>query len=151
MNFRLMTKDDLFWFVGVRNQVFEMLHNPQFFTLDQAISWFPNSQTKYWVIEKGNQNLGYFRVNSISNEKVLIGADIDPQFQGQGFGFSAYIEFVIQVLSPLGVQYLELRVLKKNDKAMGLYKKLGFEITEETEIDFLMTNSVQKMTRISRI
>lgn len=150
MNFRVMTEDDLFWFAGVRNQVFDMLHNPQMFSLDETRSWFPNSETKYWVIENNNQKIGYFRIKSITNEKVLIGADIEPQFQGQGFGYSAYIDFVSQVLLPQGVTLLELRVLKKNEKAIRLYKKLGFKITQETEIDYLMNSTAKKLIKISR-
>jgi RimJ/RimL family protein N-acetyltransferase len=143
MKFSLMTDSDLPWFLGIRNQVSEMLHNSKKFTLDECIDWFKEVKSTYWVIELSDSRIGYFRTEKISDDKIMIGADIDPNFQGNGYGYLAYIEFFEQILKPKGVKELELRVLKTNVIAFNLYLKLGFRVVEVTSIDFVMSKFLE--------
>jgi RimJ/RimL family protein N-acetyltransferase len=142
MKFRQMTESDLAWFLGIRNQVSPMLHNPNQFTLEECINWFKELKSTYWLIESHDIAIGYFRTEKISDHKMMIGADIDPLFQGKGYGYLAYIEFIDQIVKPGGITQLELRVLKINLIAYNLYIKLGFQVIEETPIDFLMSKSL---------
>jgi RimJ/RimL family protein N-acetyltransferase len=134
-----MTESDLAWFLGIRNQVSQMLHNPNQFTLEECIDWFKEIETTYWLIEFNDMRIGYFRTEKISDDKMLIGADIDPIFQGKGYGYLSYLEFLNQVVKPSGTKELELRVLKINVIAFNLYLKLGFQVIEETSVDFIMS------------
>jgi len=134
-----MTESDLAWFLGIRNQVSQMLHNPNQFTLEECIDWFKEIETTYWLIEFNDIRIGYFRTEKISDDKMLIGADIDPIFQGKGYGYLSYLEFLNQVVKPSGTKELELRVLKINVIAFNLYLKLGFQVIEETSVDFKMS------------
>ena len=143
MKFRLMTESDLVWFLGIRNQVRRMLHNPKQFTLNECVDWFKDAQSTYWLIEFNGIRIGYFRTEEISDDKIMIGADIDPNFQGNGYGYQSYIEFFEQILKPKGIKELELRVLKINIVAFNLYIKLGFHVDEETNIDFVMSKSLE--------
>ena len=143
MKFRLMTGSDLPWFLGIRNQVSQMLHNPKQFTLNECIDWFKKVKSIYWVIERRDVRIGYFRTEKISDVKIMIGADIDPNFQGNGYGYLAYIDFFEQILKPNGVKELELRVLKTIVIALHLYLKLGFCVVEETSIDFVMSKTLE--------
>lgn len=139
MKFYQMTESDLAWFLGIRNQVSQMLHNPNRFTLEECIDWFKEIETTYWLIEFNDIRIGYFRTEKISDHKMLIGADIDPIFQGKGYGYLSYLEFLNQVVKPSGTKELELRVLKINVIAFNLYLKLGFQVIEETSVDFIMS------------
>jgi RimJ/RimL family protein N-acetyltransferase len=145
MIFRPLEFKDLEWFISVRNNVREMLHNPEAFTLEQAIAWFPRSETNYWVINMNGHDVGYFRIIETSKLRVLIGADIAPLHQGKRIASAAYPKFVKEILIPRGFKELELRVLKKNEVAIKLYKNLGFVIDEETLDDYHMVISIDKI------
>ena len=135
---------DLEWFISVRNDVSQMLHNPEIFNLQQAMIWFPTSETKYWIININGHNVGYFRILRTSNQRVMIGADIAPPYQGRRIASEAYPIFIEEILIPSGIRELELRVLKKNEVAIKLYKTLGFQVDEETSIDYHMSMSIHK-------
>ena len=143
--FRELQESDLSWFVVLRNSVREMLHNPSVFNLQDAREWFPNSDTSYWIVELTGQRVGYFRITNTGLNQVMIGADIDPLFQGKGIASTAYPIFVREILIPRGVSQLELRVLKKNERAIKLYKKLGFVIDGQTSRDFHMSVQTNKL------
>lgn len=142
MKFYQMTESDLSWFLGIRNQVSQMLHNPKQFTIEECIDWFKELKSTYWLIEFNDVRIGYFRTEKITEDKMMIGADIDPIFQGKGYGYLSYLEFFDQILKPKGIKKLELRVLKINIIAFNLYIKLGFQIIEETPVDFIMSKSL---------
>ena len=142
MMFRELKSRDLEWFISVRNEVSQMLHNSEIFSLQQAIIWFPTSETKYWVINMDGHDVGYFRILKTSEYRVLIGADIAASYQRRGIASQAYPKFVQEILIPSGITELELRVLKKNKVAIKLYKSLGFVVDEETSSDFHMTLSI---------
>lgn len=144
MIFRELQIRDLEWFISVRNEVSQMLHNSAVFSLQQAINWFPTSETKYWVINMNGHDVGYFRILETSDHRVLIGADIATSYQGKGIASEAYPKFVQEILIPSGITELELRVLKKNEVAIKLYNNLGFVVDEETSSDYHMIMSVHK-------
>jgi RimJ/RimL family protein N-acetyltransferase len=144
-----MTESDLEWFVGIRNQVSEMLHNPSTFSVYEARVWFPETDSKYWVIELNGQKMGYFRVLELNRDTVLIGADLDPRYQGKGYGYLSYLGFAREILLPQGIKEIELRVLKKNTRAINLYAKLGFMMRSETDKDYSMYNTVINLLRVT--
>lgn len=121
-----------------------MLHNPEIFSLQQAMIWFPTSETKYWVINMNGHDVGYFRILRTSNQRVLIGADIAPPYQGRRIATEAYPKFIEEILIPSDIRELELRVLKKNEVAIKLYKNLGFLVDAETSSDYHMIMSIHK-------
>jgi RimJ/RimL family protein N-acetyltransferase len=75
--------------------------------------------------------VGYFRLSNYSelNRNIYIGADIDPQYQGQGLGYRAYCEFLPVLFKKYNLHKITLEVLSTNARALNLYKKIGF-ITE---------------------
>ncbi len=58
---------------------------------------------------------------------------IDPNQQGKGVG-KILLDFIIADIKPRGATDLELNV-NRNNKALGFYKKFGFEILREEDID----------------
>jgi RimJ/RimL family protein N-acetyltransferase len=133
-------EDDLPFFLNIRNQVKDKLHDSREFTLEEAQEWLQKTPVQYWIISNDLEKVGYFRLARINESLWQIGADIHPDFQRKGIASKAYPVFIDQIVKKLNPapSSLELRVLKNNSIAMSLYLKLGFEIDEETEIDYRM-------------
>lgn len=72
-------------------------------------------------------------VNSLDNIYRLHKIYIDPNQQGKGIG-KLLIQFIINDIQPKLATDLELNV-NRNNKALHFYKKLGFEIIKEEDID----------------
>ena len=141
LEFSRLKEQDLPFFLDIRNQVKDKLHDSREFTLNEAIEWLPKSATQYWIIYHDSVNVGYFRLLKVSDSLWQIGADIHPDFQNQGIASKAYPVFINEIVRSVNPppDSLELRVLKNNLIALSLYIKLGFVIREETEIDLKMT------------
>lgn len=57
-----------------------------------------------------------------------LGVNVAPDFQGQGLG-TILMETALDCAHNAGIEILELRVCASNEKAINLYRKMGF-ITE---------------------
>ena len=68
-----------------------------------------------------------------------------PEHQGQGIGRECVLVVIAQGNS-LGLP-VRLQVLKVNARAATFYKRLGFEITDETDTHFLMQRGVVSDSR----
>lgn len=132
MQFREMTVKDLPFFLEIRNECREFLHNNSEFTLEQALDWYTKSavQQEYFIISYQNTDIGYFRVRATSPVTLQIGADLHKDYRGLGLAFLAYTEFIKTVTC----YELELEVLATNYRAYNLYKKLGFQSCEVKDI-----------------
>ena len=53
---------------------------------------------------------------------------IDLQFRGQGYGKKA-LQALDQKMDEMGVESISLHVFAHNTNAIGLYKKMGYEVT----------------------
>jgi ribosomal protein S18 acetylase RimI-like enzyme len=155
-----MLFEDLEWFVSVRNNVREYLHNSKEFTLSEAQTWFRNlSDLKYFKVLFSDttgitRTIGYIRFREIKKNIIgEIGLDLDPEFQGLKLSFEAYIEFARTELARVDIW--TLRVRKSNQRAISLYEKLGFSNAGEFysrelgEAEYLMVVSVHKVASIT--
>lgn len=126
---RKMLKEDLSFFNETRNLVRNYLHNNETFTLEQTNSWFEENREDFFIIENENNMIGYFRTsnNSIKNKSIMIGADIHPHFQGNGYAKVAYSQFLNLLFEEKGYNKVYLEVLSFNIRAKNLYEKLGFK------------------------
>ena len=82
-------------------------------------------------IEKGDDGLiGYLWYKLFDNGQTAFIYDfiIFEDFRGQGYGKTA-VSLLEQQLLQMGVAQIKLRVAFDNDRALGLYKKLDFNIT----------------------
>ena len=140
INFSILRHEDLPFFIEVRNSVRLNLHDPREFSLEEAVEWFSRTEVKYWVISLESTKVGYFRLSKLSDLSWQIGADIHPIYQGKGIASVAYplfIDEIVRVIDPQPI-FLNLRVLVNNSKAFSLYKKLGFEVVDQTPTDISM-------------
>ena len=129
MNFRKLLFEDLLFLNETRNTYAEeYLHNSKIFTLEETHKWFIENNPDYYIIEKDNEKIGYFRLSNFSkeNNSVYIGADIAPKFRGKGLGKLAYQKFLPFLFKEYNLNKLSLEVLSTNTVAINLYKKIGF-------------------------
>lgn len=139
---------DLGEFLKIRNAVADMLHNNSRYSLNECREWFVTTSIEYFVVETDALGLlGYFRVNSQEShdKRIEIGLDLNPKYQGRKWSKSIYKCFVEEVLAPNEIEYVTLRVLKKNLKAINLYLSVGFRVTNETELDWGMEISLKDL------
>ncbi len=141
INVRLMNKSDLEQVLRIRNDsdTYKFLHTPKPFTLEEATAWFDKNEPIWYVIE-AHIIVGYMRTSNWNYEdrSLWIGCDIDKAFRRQGIAFTAYTRF-LDMLKKAGWNTVKLSVLKINTNAFNLYKKLGFDIYEETNDSFNMS------------
>lgn len=72
-------------------------------------------------------NCQVVRKNKVKNRhRASIGIALKQQFWGLGIG-TALFEEMIAIAEGWGLMQLELEVIEGNDRAMGLYRKMGFE------------------------
>ena len=135
--------DDLEFLNDVRNSCSkEFLHDPRTFTLKETTEWFLKTNPNYWIILKEGKRIGYFRTSNYSNENknIYIGADIHEDYRGMGLGYKSYIEFLPFLFKRKALHKISLEVLSTNDRAINLYKKIGF-VTEGTKRDEVLKDN----------
>ena len=128
MNFKSMKEEDLPFFLEVRNQSTQFLHNDTKFTLEEATKWFNETNPKFYMVTLGTKNIGYFRTSNWDEEEstFYLGCDIHPNYRGYGFAQKAYIEIIDLFYSTMNITSIKLEVLGNNDRAKHIYTKLGF-------------------------
>ena len=141
---RPMEYRDLSFFLETRNLVRHHLHDDREFTLEETKKWWKKTDIQYLIIEVRDTAVGYFRNQNLGNNKIMIGADIHPAYQRKGIAYISYKILLNKFISDNSEISIYLKVLRKNQKAFNLYKKLSFETVEVTEKDFLMKLNNQK-------
>ena len=157
-SFSSLVSDELVWFVQIRNQVRQFLHDTREFSLADAEAWFPNNEVQYFVVscmlENSNfEPIGYFRLKNLGTKGLAeIGMDLDPNFQGRNLGYLAYVEFAKFLKSESDIVGLSLRVKLDNHRAIKLYNRLKFkkigEFTENELKDMLMFTEVESLASL---
>ena len=137
---------DLEAVLEIRNHpsTLEMLHHPQAFTLEECKKWFQEQRPQWLMVRDDNTILGYVRTSdwNLEERKITIGCDIHPAHRRKGYATQVYGQ-LLPLLAECGWRFVDMRVLKKNGPALGLYDKLGFRKAEETADD------VRLMLRVS--
>lgn len=87
---------------------------------------------KYKVIMVDNEKIGAYLVDDYDNGKILDEIYIIEEYRCKGIGR----KIIEDILKQHSVVYLW--VYKMNEKALRLYKRLGFNIDEETETRYFM-------------
>lgn len=124
-----MNESDLEFFNEVRNSCAKKyLHDSRIFTLEETIKWFPNTPNVYYIIEYNNEKVGYFRTSNYSeiNKNIYVGSDLHEKYRGLGIAHKAYIMFIDYLFDVIGCHKVSLEVLSNNNRAIHLYRKIGF-------------------------
>lgn len=146
ISFRKIKLHDLEFVNRIRNLYSEeFLHDSRTFTLEQTINWFEKTNPDWYIIEYDHVDIGYFRLSNYSpeNKNIYVGADIDPDFTGKGLGYLSYEKFLPFLFKEYNLNKVSLEVLSTNERAIHLYKKIGFVI------EGIKREEVLKLTPIS--
>lgn len=120
--------DDVSVINMIRNQSSKYLHDDRTFTIEQTLEWFRNTNPDWYAIEHQGKMIGYFRISNYSeaNRNLYIGADIEESMRGLGLGYKSYLMMMERLFKERKLNKITLEVLSNNQRAHGLYSKLGF-------------------------
>jgi len=130
ISFKKLEKEHLPFLNEVRNMVSDdYLHDSRKFSLEETHKWFERFKPDYYIIMRGNENIGYFRLSNHSeqNKNIYVGADIHPKFQGNGYAKIVYPKFISYLFECYCLHKISLEVLASNERAISLYSKIGFK------------------------
>ena len=133
--FKIMAESDLPFFNETRNDAAEWLHNNSQHTLEECETWFCNNRSSlYFMVFCDQKKLGYFRTSNFDfkERNMYVGADFHKHHQGQGYAIPAYRAF-FKVMHEIGFSHFYLEVLSHNDRALHVYKKLGFKTLSQSK------------------
>jgi len=122
MFIRAMDIDDLSRVVALEQQLFTSAWSKA----DFMYEIFQNDFSHNFVLEKDHQIIGYVGIWIMYEQAQITTIGIDENYQGQGLGLYL-LESMIDFVKEQGCETLSLEVRVSNDKAIGLYKKVGFE------------------------
>lgn len=140
LNFRKMEISDLPKFLEIRNVSREFLHNNSEFTLDNAIEWYNKYNPIFYMIELGENVIGYFRTSNWENKSMYLGCDLNPNYRGYGLGYVSYIGFIKKINNEFELDNIKLEVLSTNIRAKNLYNKLNFKTIGISEEKIIRNN-----------
>ncbi|QDC46232.1 GNAT family N-acetyltransferase [Candidatus Methylopumilus universalis] len=143
INIRPIVLEDLRFFLDVRNQCVNFLHDDRVFDINESYEWFKKNLRNYLLVEFGDDKVGYVRLTKFDkkNKIVMIGVDIHPQFRRQGIAFNVFICLLKKIFFDLKYHSVILEVLSHNKPAINLYLKLGF-ICTETKKNFTVRDKI---------
>ncbi|WP_299018827.1 ribosomal protein S18-alanine N-acetyltransferase [uncultured Photobacterium sp.] len=85
----------------------------------------PNKIAANFVLQVGEQVVGYCFGQNVAGEATLLNIAIDPACQGKGYG-KILLEGFIDQLSARNAEEIWLEVRASNTRAFQLYEALGF-------------------------
>jgi len=84
------------------------------------------------LVEYNNEYLGVINLTDIHKDQAELGIYKNPETDTKGLG-TLLMSCLFKMAEQHRVSLLHLKVLKNNDKAIGLYKKLEFKTFDEDE------------------
>ena len=90
------------------------------------------SHHPFILIFKNKDLIGWADVDRYSNKTGLLGIGIKVDYRNKGIG-KYLLELIINKSKEYGYERLDLRVRVTNQRAIELYKKIGFKETEYIE------------------
>jgi len=91
-----------------------------------------NPYAFYFVLEVDKKFGGYIGTWIEQDHADIINFFVIEEYQGNGFG-TMMLEFVINLVSSVGVPTISLEVRESNTKAISLYEKNGFKFSHKRE------------------
>lgn len=139
VNLRGLEEKNIEMLRGWRNENRKFFFNSEIITKDQQKNWFAGYEQKrddyVFIIEApkevpvGSVSLYHIDLSKKTAEYGRI--MIAKKHKRKGYGEDATKVLISYGFSKMGLNEIYLEVIKSNDRAINLYKKLGFTITEE--------------------
>ncbi len=132
---KTVEKKDLEWLRHLRSDesTWSQLGTVTFIYEATQEKWFDNlskrEDREYLVFASDKQNLGIVRLTEIdkTNGSMCVGGDILPEFRGKEFSKEMYKLIFKLGFDVMGMHRLWLLVLVTNEKALHVYKSVGFK------------------------
>ena len=123
-----MVEEDASFFLEVRNECRTFLDDDTEYSLKECLEWFKIKNVEILIVEYQGKKIGYFRTSNpdTKNKSIWVGADLHKDFRGKGLSKKMYKQF-FDDLYYQGFNNFILNVLEMNNRAISLYKKIGFE------------------------
>ncbi len=149
MNLKLVSFDQNYLFKS-----FDWLSDPEIRSLTDTpvitkmsqIQWYENlsRQSDYyiWGLELNDEPVGACGLKNFDAEKCEYWGYIGQKnLWGKGLG-SQILDLMQQKAKSYNIEYLSLKVVKFNERAIGLYIKFGFEITKYDSKFYFMSKKI---------
>ena len=135
--FRQATESDKSYFLGLRKStMLEHLEREGIILSEEDHLERVNHEYGHsFIVLFNNELVGVLKYLSTVSEVELIQIQIEPQHQGKGYG-SGIIQ---KILNDEKGKIVRLKVLK-NSPAVKFYKRLGFKIVGEDNLEYHMKN-----------
>lgn len=127
------------------------------FNLEKITQEFNNSESAFFFVKKENKICGYLKLNwgnaqtdnPLKNAIEIERIYVLQEFQGQQIG-KMMVNEAIKLSKSKSAKWLWLGVWERNPKAIGFYKKMGFEafgehafiVGQERQIDVIMKQRI---------
>ena len=118
---REMTVSDLAQVMVIENENFSKPWTDKGF-----LSFLLRYDTLFLVAEENDKIIGFAGVIMVLDEAELTNVAVMKSHQKQGVG-RLLIESLMKLISECGIEILHLEVRVSNDKAISLYRRIGFE------------------------
>ena len=138
MSIREMKVDDLKRIVELEKDLFLSPWNEEDFIHELK----ENPMAGYYILEKENQIIGYIGLWFLGDQCQITTIATDRHFQGQGCA-SQLMEYALEKSEELHYQNVNLEVRVSNVKAIALYQKFGFELTQKNGEDTIWQLNIQ--------
>ncbi|WP_099203659.1 GNAT family N-acetyltransferase [Miniphocaeibacter massiliensis] len=124
------------------------------FTKNQLRIWYISKKSgiknKYFAIyNEEDKMIGYLGMKNIALFKrtSTLGIVLDPNYVSKGYGYKSLKLFLNYYFDTLNMKEMDLEVNAFNERALKLYKKIGFKYTaeyygmfENQKLDFSLPN-----------
>lgn len=122
MLIREMTIDDLASVVPLEHQLFTSAWNYDDFVYEIN----QNDFSYNYVLEHNCEIVGYIGVWLMYDQSQITTVGVKPEYQRRGYGHDM-MKKMMSLASESGCKTMSLEVRVSNEKAISLYKSLGFE------------------------
>ena len=132
-NYATLNARDLQIFLEIRNSSAFFLHDDRIFNISETKEWFKDKRKDYYLTVKLEKKIiGYFRFNNTDKNQIWIGLDLAEKLRGKGIGEKLYLCIFLHSNLLINEGNIMLEVLDFNQRAIKLYRKIGFvEITSK--------------------
>lgn len=129
LTYQKATAEDIEPIFAFNKELIDKYENIQNIEYDKVLSWvrrkIENNISEYSCVLCDGQKAGYFHFYPSEGMRELDDLYIFPEFQNQGIGTEIIKKCCTESETPVF-----LYVFIKNDKAVALYKRLGFKVVK---------------------
>lgn len=151
-NLKLVKYDKTYFYLSKEwlsdGELNHLIHAGKLPSDEERLEWFDSLPNRadylIWGIDYNGQPIGVSGLKRIANKQAEYWGYIgEKTFWGKGLGKKMMKEVINKAIE-LNLETLWLRVRKYNQRAINLYKKIGFIIDIDEPETYHMTLSIQK-------